>query len=121
MDLMLDPATGDLALDLAGDLRTVDGAEAIRQHVEVRLTLVRGEWFLNEREGIPYFEEILVKGVDLDRVKRIFTEAIIGTPGVVEVPSFQITDLGARRWSIDFQARADTGEVLTFTDFVVGG
>jgi hypothetical protein len=121
MDLKIDPETGDLALDDTGDVATVTGADAIAQHIRVRLGFVRGEWFLNTREGVPYFEEIWVKGADLARVKRVLLDAIVKTPGVVACPVFALTDLGGRRWSLSFEAVADTGARLVFSDFVVGG
>ena len=53
-------ADGDLTIR-DGDLHIIDGTEAIRQHLQVRLAFFGGEWFLDRGLGVPYFERVLRK------------------------------------------------------------
>lgn len=53
---------GDIALDSTGRLAVVTGAEALRQKLETRLRLYRGEWFLDTSSGVPYLQRILGRG-----------------------------------------------------------
>lgn len=73
----LDTSTGDLVL--------LSDVDAVRQDVDIRLQFFRGEWFLNLDEGIPYYEEVLVKNPKLGAIKSIFIDAILSTPLVSAV------------------------------------
>lgn len=118
-DLALDKNTHDL--DLTGDqLSLVSGVDAIRQHLAIRLQLFRGEWFLDTRVGIPYYQSILIKNPDLIAVRGIYTQAILATPGVESIGKFDLTfDTSIRKLVISFECVVDTGETLTFTEFVI--
>lgn len=50
---------GDIHLDVSGNLAIATEAEGLRQKLETRLQLYRGEWFLDVRAGIPYVQRIL--------------------------------------------------------------
>ena len=55
---------------MTGDL------DGIRQQVMLRLGFFKGEWFLDEETGLPWYEEILVKNPNMIRVRDIFRTAI---------------------------------------------
>ena len=87
----------DLALDNTGDLLVesdalslVEGDDAIVQQLTVRFLFVLGEWFLDTRIGIPYFGDILIKNPDLSRVRAIFQETVLTTPGVASLEEFNL-------------------------------
>ncbi len=118
-DLLLDTTTGDLDLT-SGGLELVDGADAVAQHLRIRLRTVLGSWFLDTRIGVPYFERILVKNPDTNLVRRILNEAIVDTPGVSEVRDFNLDYDGATRIAtVTFVAVTDLGETLEFTDQLI--
>lgn len=66
-----------------GDLVVVTGLDFIRQRLEIRLDIQRGEWFLDITEGLPWREAILVRNPDLAAITALFTERILSTPTVV--------------------------------------
>lgn len=69
MDLALGP-DGDLLIE-NGLLSLVRGADALAQRLELRLALVRGSWFLDLDQGVPYVEQVLVKNPDIDAVAAV--------------------------------------------------
>ena len=110
--------TGDL--DLTGHrLSLVTGEQAIEQNVKIRLRFVKGTWLLDEAQGLPYLEDILIKSPDLLLVESLFREAVRTTQGIVSVNSINVTLDNTRKLSLSFSATMDTGAVLTFTPFVI--
>lgn len=81
-ELAIDQTTGDLALPIA--LNT--GVEALRQRILARFRFFVGEWFLDLRQGLPYYEAILVRNPDLTLVTYVFRETLLTMPGVLSVP-----------------------------------
>jgi hypothetical protein len=113
------PDVGDLYLD-GVDIPLVEGKEAVAQHVLVRLKRVKGEWFRNVNDGIPYFEEILgQRNPDLPRIRRIFERAITSTPGVESLDRLDLSfDSTTRALTISNVEITTTDEdVLTAEDF----
>lgn len=115
----------DLALTAGGDLeipiRMATADEAIAQHILIRLRFVRGEWFLDDSIGVPYFEKVLVKNPNLPVISSIMQRAISETPGVASVDDFVLTlDAATRRASVSFSCTTDTGAALDFSkEFVL--
>jgi hypothetical protein len=119
----------DIALNNDGDidvtnsdLSIVEGTDAIAQHISIRLQFFRGEWFLDTRLGIPYYQDVLVKNPDLVVIRGIFREVILETPGVQELVTFDTTfDAATRKLTVTFQALLTTGEILDFSEsFIIG-
>jgi len=114
----------DIALDADGDLliatnslSLVTGDDAIVQNLRIRFQFVLGEWFLDSRIGIPYFAEILIKNPDLTRVRGIFRQAILTTPGIDSLEEFTLDfDRAIRRLTLEFIARKDDGGILEFNE-----
>jgi len=118
-DLKLDE-NGDLEIGPDGDLIIVTGIDAIRQHLRIRLQFFRGEWFLDTRLGIPYFEEVLIKAPDLNVVQSLLREAVRETPGVISITSFELDFEGVtRKLSLDFDALTTEGPLRFTEDFVI--
>lgn len=118
-DLKLD-ANGDLDLT-DGNVTLVTGDDAIAQQITIRLRLILGEWFLDTRVGIPYFGDIFVKNPDLTRVRSIFRQTILGTPGIAAFEEFSLSvDNPTRTLSVEFRAKKTDGEVLDYTnEFII--
>lgn len=107
------PTVGDLKL-VNGQLVFATGVDAIMQHLRIRLGHFKGEWFLDRREGIPYFQSILRKNVDERVVRSIFRQALRTAPGVAEVLSLQLNiNRATRRATLDFKVRLTDGEVAS--------
>lgn len=116
MDIKLDD-TGDIAIE-SGDVVWIEGAEAIAQHIRCRLRMFKGEWFLNEDEGVPWFDEIFEKGVEDGRIAAILRQVILGTPGVTSLTSLAIShDRATREMTVTFEATTDLGVDITSADY----
>lgn len=124
------PVLGDLKLT-NGQLTLVGGhvfaptevspedfQKAVAQHLLIRLRFFLGEWFLDTEEGIPYFQQILEKGVDLEAVNSIYRRVILSTPGIESI-NFLTLDLdGATRvLTPSFECRLNNGLKLQSSDF----
>ena len=60
---------GDEYADSTGLAMTGD-LPGIKQQVTLRLGFFKGEWFLNEDTGIPWYEEIIVNSHSRDLPRR---------------------------------------------------
>lgn len=108
---------GDLHL-LNGQLHFWDADNARLQKVVVLLRFIKGEWFLNTEEGIPYFEKILIKNPNSRAVLSIFRRALLSCPGAVSVPVLTMAiDKPTRTARIDWTLVFDDGAVLRSEDF----
>ena len=120
-DLALSTIDDDILVE-NDQLDIVDGDDAIVQHLKIRLRFFLSEWFLDQRLGIPYLEQILVKNPNLVAVRNIFREAILETPGIATITRFDLqVDAAARKLTVEFTAEKEDGEVLDFTEeFIIG-
>lgn len=118
----------DLALDTFGnldltndDLSFVTGADAVAQHLRIRLRFIRGEWFLDQRVGLPYFEQVWVKNPNLGAVQATYRRAITTTPGVESLERFdQSFDPATRELTITFSAKLEGEDVARdFTEVFI--
>lgn len=102
-------------LDLSsGDLQFVTGADAVAQHLKIRLRFFSGEWFLDTRIGIPYFASFFVKQPNLSAIESIYRRAITTTPGVDKLERYDQTfDRDTRELSVSFSARLAGDDVAT--------
>lgn len=117
MDLKLG-TDHDLAIE-NNDLVLVDGLDAIAQDLRCRLQFFLGEWFLDQRIGMPYFQQILGAKPRLPVIKEIFRKAIMSTPGVLGLNDLSVDYEGTgRSISVAFKARTDTG-ILTFEEELI--
>lgn len=116
--LALDPVTRDLAVT-AGRVQTVEGVEAIRQKLQVRLGLWQGEWFADTDAGIPYLRMLGLKGVEAF-AEATLRRAILTCPGVLSLDRFTMVVSAARHAVVSFRVTATTGDVIDVQDFVAG-
>jgi len=108
-------ADGDLDLS-SGNLQLVTGPDELVQKLTIRLRFFLGECFADLRQGMPYFEKVLVKNPDLVVIQAIFREAIVTTPGVdVLLGTIETTlDSTTRMLSVSFTVRSVAGDVVDF-------
>lgn len=114
MNLKLD-SDGDLDFT-GGNFTLLEGSDEVRQKLQVRFGFFKGEWFMDARLGMPYFQDIMGKGQDLATIRAYFQKAAITCPGVASVGNFLVELAAATRaLSVDFEAVTDTGEALDFS------
>lgn len=106
-------SNNDLVVEF-GRLKTVSNGSEVVQYVRSRLLFYFNEWFLDTTAGVPYFEEIFVKPVDLANAESIFKSTIINTPGVNRLIEFFMDFEGGslRKLSIQFTAETTYGEII---------
>ena len=110
-------ANGDLFLDDNGSAVLVDGDKATVQQMLIRFKFALGEWFRDIRIGVPFFREILVKNPNLTRVRAIYRQLILTTPGIESLEKFSLTlDVSTRALSLSFIARKTDGGPLEFNE-----
>ena len=103
---------GDLAVE-GGRLLYFEDIEHIRQTISCRLRFGKGEWFLDEREGVPYYQTVLVKDPDLSAIRALYRRIILSVPGVLSVPVLTLAlDRATRTLSVAFQAVCRSGTVV---------
>lgn len=104
---------GDLDLQ-GGRLTKLTGAYECAQKIYTRLSLFLGEWFLDQREGIPIFTLVLVKNPDIDAIRRMYEKIIRETPGVRQLLSLTTNyDPAGRTIGLSFVAQYDNGAIIT--------
>lgn len=95
-----------------GEIVLIDGAERVRQQLEFRLSLWRGEWFLDPSFGTPYREQILGKALSIDGALAAVKEQILGVEGVNTITDFQYTfERKTRKLTINFECATEYGLV----------
>jgi len=100
-DVYINPETYDIEL--------VDGLDAIAQDCEIRLQFFLGEWYLDTRLGVPYFQKILGQKPRIQAVKGIFRDAILTTPGILNIFELTIDYINTTR-TLTVSFRAETVE-----------
>lgn len=114
--IKLDPLTNDLAVE-NNELILITGADEVTQRLRARLKMFRGEWFLGVNRGVPYRQEIFVKGVSSDRIAAAIKREILTTSGVLQLLSYdQEFDGATRRLNINFRIQASDGEIIDFSE-----
>jgi hypothetical protein len=119
MDFKLDRLTWDLDM-ASGRVEVVTGNEAVIQSIRVRYQTFLGEWFLDGRVGVPWFQELLGnKSLTDDRLNFVLRRVLATTPGVAQILSFHVTKASAqnRTVELDWSARLDSGRILKSSDF----
>lgn len=113
----LDPITKDLTLDDKFNIRmTKNYAEWITQKIENKLLTFYGEYFLNEEEGIPYFQKIFKKQSDLNLVYSIFYNELykfIDREEISEIIKLELNfDNKTRKLNVYFEVKGINGEIV---------
>lgn len=121
-DILLDVVTDDIDLSTGG-LQLVTGIDAILQNSRIRFRFFKGEWFLNTTEGIPYFENILIKNPNSITMQSIFRQVILTTEGIASLSRFNLDTSkvsSERKARLSYTAVSDTGEIIEFDrEFVI--
>lgn len=110
MDLKLDGDSHDLLFVNGECPVTTESREVVAQRLTIRLNSFFGEWFLNTKYGVPWFERILGRKTSKAGVDRILQEQILQERGVLEITSFTST-FKNREYSMSFRVRTNGNQV----------
>jgi hypothetical protein len=118
MDLKID-GNSDVVIE-NGDLVLTSGVESVAQDVEIRLSFFLGEWFLDTRLGVPYFQRILGQKPRFSTVATILKKAIFTTPGIISISNFELDWVGATRtMNVSFNAESTEGPFTFNTELII--
>lgn len=125
---MLETDPIDWLRDSSGDLvipmQHATGAIGVGQNVQLRLRMIKGEWFLDLDVGPPWFpgagvsedEAILGQRFVPARARAAVVDALDGTPGLGSITSIEITFDGPTRvMSITVEATTLFGNTIQET------
>lgn len=109
-------ASGDV--DLSKGLRfTPDLITYVAQRLFDNLSFFLNEWFLDLREGVPYFEQIIGQKPDLALIDTLYRRAILATPGVGTISNLKLDfDRATRKLAVRFEVQTVDGTTITETD-----
>lgn len=92
------------------DLQIVQGADAVRQNILVKLRLWVGEWFLDTEAGTPWLEDVLGKRVSLAGAIAAIRASILEVDGVDGLGNFSYNfNRQSRVLQYDFEASTPYG------------
>lgn len=110
-NLAIDQETGDL-LEAANQIQQVTELDAVSQAVYSDLKTFLGEYWLNKTIGVPYYEVVFKKGVDLSIIKTLLKNEILKRDDVTEILSFTAEFIGTgRELKVVFSARTTYGTI----------
>ncbi len=123
-DILLD---ADHKVIIDADLHWSSGPQGIAQGIKIACLMIRGEWFLDLDEGLPYLENASVPASDallggrFNKTKALaaYRRSILSAPGTNEILSLEITfDPITRRMQVDYEVKTVFGD--TVSDTLVG-
>lgn len=89
-----------ILLDTEGDLDLTSGgmklsgdndAEYTRQRISNRIRFFLGEWFLDQRLGVPYFKDVFVKNPDLSFLRSLYRKIILSVPSLATLDTLELS------------------------------
>ena len=111
--LYVNPITYDIETENNNLRFTKNVTEWLSAKIEARLKTFYREWFVNQTIGVPYFEKILKKQVDINNVQVILSDVIKQTTGVDELLEFEIDyDGTTRKYFYTFKVIATEGTLV---------
>jgi hypothetical protein len=99
----LSPLTKDLTVEDYQLKLTSTKSEWLSQSIENEFKTFFGEWFVNQTLGLPYYEKILGKGVDVDEINSIYINRLKAREEIEQILEFVVTyDENIRKYNISF-------------------
>lgn len=118
-DIMLDKNTHDLLIE-NNTIRLTTGTDTIDQKIKVKLLFFFNEWFLDTRQGVPYYEKFFVKNPNIPELEVIIKDTILTTEGVIEILSFDSNfDKPNRIYQVFTKIRTTEGVTTISQEFTI--
>lgn len=106
-------STNDLQLTNGKLVLVEDNAEQVAILLKNRLQFFKGEWFLDAREGVPFYDLVLVKAPDRAFLARMFRNIVLDTPGVSQVLELTAELTAAtRHLDVNMRVQTTTGAII---------
>jgi hypothetical protein len=103
----------DLDLSSGNLVITENLAVIIAQTLTVRFQLFLGEWFMDSRVGVPFFQVVFVKNPNMVVINQLFRNVILKTPGVASIIDQSMTFISETRTPYAFyKVQTKTGAII---------
>lgn len=89
--------------------------ESVSQRLVTRLKTFKGEWFMDNTYGFPYFQEVLGKKINKEDVDAIYRREILKERGVKNLTYFKSTLSKDRVYKLEFRISVGDG---VFSDVI---
>ena len=110
-DLALSAATHDLII-VDKDLVLINNAERVAQQIKITLLAFLGEWFLDQRFGVPYLESVMIKNPNMVYIRGILRGKILDVPDVKSVDALSTQlNVKSRTLTVSYEASTAYGLV----------
>lgn len=121
MAFKIDSISNDLLIENGNLVLVKNEIEGIDQHLRARLKTFLGEWFLDSRIGVPYFQQILGnKNPSTNLISAIFRREILKSSGVTSVKNLSVgLDAKLRELVVSFEATTANGVIIFTENFEV--
>lgn len=108
MALKLNLNTRDLEFDNSMHLKIANKTEDVQQRLILKTELMKGEWFLDKNEGIPWKEIFSETGEDqIKMAKTAIRDMLNNDKGVIEIKELNVyQDLTKNSLNINFKVIA---------------
>lgn len=104
---------GDLQISSGQLVILTDPAECAATELRNKFLFVQGEYFLDQREGIPYFQIVFVKNPNLFVIRSVFSRIILAQSGVASLLSIDVSRTPDRKGKFSFRALSVNGRVIS--------
>lgn len=117
MSTFLQNTSGDLDVTNGECTLVTNSAQAGAQKLRNQFKIFLGEWYLDQRIGMPYFAAVLGVNPNIPILEQLFGDVIRNTVGVASLDSINIVfNRDNRSLAVTFAATWNTGEVITAAD-----
>jgi hypothetical protein len=90
-----------------------DVAEAAAIELRNKFRFVKGEWFLDTRLGVPYFDLVFVKNPNVLLIRQLFRTVILSCQGIDRILQLDTSfNEKTRKFSFSFRAQAANGKII---------
>lgn len=106
----------DLKIDQGDIALCPDDNTYLSQAIGIKLKTIKGEWFLDTTQGIPYFTHIFGQHRSASYIREVIVPTILAVPGVKEVNNFSASMESNRKLLISFDVVFSNGQSSYFTE-----
>jgi len=119
-DLQNFKLTGAGDIDITGGtLNIVDDDSAVKEQLKVNMTLFKNDWFLNQDEGIDYFEKVFGKKyITIEMISQLKL-AILETVGVQTIKDFSAELADDRELMVSYKVLTQFSEIADTTNISI--
>lgn len=113
--LVIPPGDIELSEPVNGkrSVMLVSGPEYVKQKIASRLRFFLGEWFLDQRLGVPYFRDVLGQNPQIEVIRSILRQVILSVQEVTTISQLDLThDKDERTLAVAFDCALVEGGVL---------